>query len=364
MPFTTTSVIAGPVNVIFQTNLLRRALAKCPYFYGSMAAEISSHNNSFTARWRRYENVTPTTTPLVELGGAVTFPTRTGSSPSVTNVDATVQKYGDFFFLNEEVDLINLGKQGSELSNGLGIQAGRSLNRLQRDILEDNFTQVFAGTATTATGISATPTTSGFIKGSDVDTVTNALDRNDAMKFMPMTKGDEAIGTTPLRQTYFGIAHPDIAAGLRVLTGFNSVQTYAGQTETMMGEVGEFRGVRFVETSEATIDLTTGVAATGSATTHGRSTATRFDVYSVPIYGQDAVGSLGLDSTHVKTIYEAGDKLPGILMIAHAKGSAGAGDPLNEVASVGWKSWHAGTVLNSTWGRTLKAPAPILDPNE
>ena len=364
MALTTTTTIAGPVNVIFQANLLRQARAMCPYFFGNMAAEIQSHGNTFTAKWRRYENVTPTITPLAELTGAVAFPTRTGSSPSVTDVTATVQKYGDFFHLNEEVDLINIGKQGAELSTVLGIQAGRSLNRLQRDIMEDNFTQIFAGTATTATNVSMTPTTSGFIKGSDIDTVTNALDRQDAVKFRAMTTGSQNIGTAAIRSSYPGICHPDVGSGLRTLTGFIESQNYAGQTELWPEEIGYFRGVRFVETTEATIDLTTGVAATGSATTHGRSTATRFDVYSVPIYGKEAVGSLGLDATHVKEMYTAGDKLPGVLMISHPIGSAGAGDPLNEVSSVGWKSWHAGTVLNSNWGRTLKGPAPILDPNE
>ena len=113
MPLTTTSTITGPVNVDFQMNLLRTARANCPYLFGTMPADIAEHSGTFTAKWRRYENLTPTTTPLAELSGAVAFPTRTGSQPTITDVTATVQKYGDFFYLNEEVDLLNYNNQGA-----------------------------------------------------------------------------------------------------------------------------------------------------------------------------------------------------------------------------------------------------------
>lgn len=364
MAITTTTQIAGPVNVVFQTELLRNAKANCPYFYGSAAAEISENRGTFSAKWRRIENLTPTTTPLTELTGAVALPTRTGTQPTVTDVTATAQKFGDFMFLNEEVDLINFNGQAEKLSEVLGIQAGRSLNRLQRDVLEDNLTAIFSGTATTATGLAGGSTASGFWKPGDADAAVNILDRNDASKFKPMTNGSQNIGTLPIRSAFCGFCHPDVAAGLRALTGFIEAQQYAGQTELFPDEVGFLRGIRFIETSEATIDFTTGVAATGSATVHGRSTATRYDVYSTPVIGKDCVGSLGLDTAHVKEVYMAGDRLPAVMMISHAKGSAGVGDPLNELSSMGWKSWHAGVVLNSAWGRVVKTVAPILDSNE
>ena len=57
---------------------------------------------------------------------------------------------------------------------------------------------------------------------------------------------------------------------------------------------------------------------------------------------------------HIKTIYRSGDKLPGVIMISHARGSAGAADPLNELSSVGYKTWHAAKILNGDWIRTLR----------
>lgn len=356
MAITTTTQIAGPVNYVFQMNLLRNAKAHCPYFAGTVPAEIREHAGTFTALWRRVENLTPTTTSLSELTGAVAFPTRTGSQFSINDASATVQKYGDFVFLNEEVDLVNPNPLAAKYSEVLGIQAGRSLNRLQRNIAEDSLTAQFTGSSTTATNVSFTPTASGQLSLSSIAAVVNLLDRNDGSKFKPMTTGSQNIGTTPIRAAYLAMCHVDTTAHLRTLTGWNEVMTYAGQTETWPGEVGHVGGVRFIESTESSIDTGTGVAATGSATAHGRQTATRYDVYNTVVYGQDALGSLGLGEEHVKEMYQAGDKLPGIMMISHNRGSAGTGDPLNELSSMGWKSWHGGLVLNSGWGRCLRHP--------
>ena len=364
MALTTTTQIDGPVNRIFQTTLLRNAKAACPYFAGTTPAEIRQQGGTFTAVWRRIENLTPTTTALAELTGAVAFPTRTGSQPTVTDTTATVSKYGDFIYLNEEVDLKNFNGQADKLAEILGIQAGRSLNRLQRNVAEDSLTAFLTGSATTAADIGGSPTASGFIKRSEIAAVTNTLDRNDASIFRSQTLGSTNIGTSPIRSSYIGIVHPDTAEDLRTLTGFNSVETYAGQTETWPYEFGATPGVRWISTTESTIDTTTGMAATASATTSGRSTATRFDVYNSVVYGQDCLGSLGFGFEHIQEIYKAGDKLPGVQMISHPRGSAGAADPLNELSSTGWKTWHAGVVLNTGWGRVYRHSASVLDSNE
>ena len=90
MALTTTTEIAGPVNVVFQVNLLRNAKAVAPYFMGTTPAQVSEHSGTFTAKWRRIENLTPVTVPLAELTGPVAFPTRTGIQPTVTDVELEI----------------------------------------------------------------------------------------------------------------------------------------------------------------------------------------------------------------------------------------------------------------------------------
>ena len=352
MTITTTTTISNPVNVDYQIELLKRAEAVCPYFAGSTPASISYGAGTFTAKWRRYEKFDPVTTPLAELTGSLGFPTRTPSAPTITDITATVAKYGNFCFLNEEVELVQPNRVAMELSGALGENAGQSLNRLQRNEMEDNSTQIFGGSATTATNVSGLAGV-GFLTRTKISGGVNALQRNNARKFMPMTRGSTNIGTAPVRESFIGICHPDTEEDIRTLTGFSAVETYAGQTETMIGEIGHVGGVRWISTSEGTIDAGSGLSATASATSDGRSTSGRYDNYISVIYGRDAVGSLGFGSSHVKEVYREGDNLPAVMMISHPRGSAGTADPLNEVSSIGWKSWHVPKILNSSWIRAI-----------
>lgn len=365
MPLTTTTEIAGPVDVDFQISLLRNAKANCPYFAGSTPAEIAEHSGTFTAKWRRIENLSVPSTALAELTGNLAFPTRTAVQPTVTDLTATLSKFGNFMFLNEEVDLKNFNGQTNKLVEIMGINAGQALNRQQRNVMEDEATALLTGAATTATDLNGGSTASTNLKESDIAVAQNALARENALRFTARTTGSTNINTTPIRPAYLGIAHEDTIEDLRTLTNFVSAERYAGHVELWPNEQGTVGGVRFISTTESTIDTGFGEASTGSATVHGRAaTQGQVDVYNTVIYGMDAFGSVGLGFNHVKAVYMAGDSLPGVQLISKAKGSAGAGDPLNEVSSLGWKSWHAAEPLNTAWSRVIRHTVDRLQANE
>jgi len=351
MALTTTTQLTQPVNVMFQQQLLRNARALTPHFVGSMPGVINSNNGTFTATWRRIENMTPTTSSLTQLSGNLSLPTRNASQPTITDVSATISKYGDFIFLTEEADLINFNGQTAKLVEVLGIQAGRSLNRLQRNHLEDNATLIRPDGETTDANVSTAINREVIILG------VNTLNRNVTTKFTPETTGSTNIGTSPMRPSYWGLCHSDIEENIRDLTGFIDVEKYAGQTATAMGEFGAIRGVRWVSTSESSIDADVGGAPGQSLRS---TTGSLADLYTSIILGMDAHGSLSLDGALVSEIYNAGDDIPGIIMINKARGSSGVGDPLDEVASLGWKAWHAPVILNSNWLRGLRTAATNL----
>lgn len=362
MSYTSTTQIAGPVDVVFQQTLLRNAKAVCPYYIGSNPGEISENSGTFTVKWRRIENLTPTVTPLAELTGSVSFPTRTAVQPAVNDLTATVRKYGNFIFLNEEVDLKNYNGQTDKLVEVLGINAGQSLNRLQRNELEDNSTLKYQGAGATATSVTVPLATDG----SDIDVIVNLLRRNSAMEFTAMTTGSVNTNTTPQRDAFWGICHPDVEMDIREMSGFVPVEQYGSQTETEKNEFGSARGVRFIATPEASIDADSGGAATSTAV-RWTTASTDIDLYTTVIMGRDHSGSVGLGFNHVKETYKAGDTLPGVQMISKDRGSAGSADPLNEVSTLGWKSWHAAKVMtNSTtpttgeWGFALVSGAKAL----
>lgn len=346
--------LTKPINAVFQQTFLRRAQQVCPYFTGTVPGTLTKQQGTSTIKWRRIEQLAPNTSALSELTGALSFMGgRSSVTPTFTDVLATVSKYGQFYIVNEEVDLYNPNGTTNELIGTLGESAGRSLNELQRNINEGNLTQVYAN------GVASKAAVVAKVATGDLNYVVNQLARNSARTFTAMTTGSRDIGTAPILASYWGFCHPDVAADICALTGFKSVEVYAGQVATAVGELGYYslagRGIRFVQSEDASIS--TGA---GGASTSVRNTTGNADVYAIPIYGQDCIGSVGLGQRHTDGTYMAGDNTGGWEIINHPVGSAGAGDPFNEIATLAYKMFHTGAVLNSNWGLSIRCAAGIL----
>lgn len=352
----TDTELQKPVNVVFQQTFLRRAQQNCPYFAGTMPGQINKQQGTSTIKWRRIEQETPSTTALSELTSTASYMQgRDADTPTFTDVTATVAKYGQFYIVNEEVDLYNPNKTTNELVAVLGESAGRSLNQLMRDIMEDNATQRYAN------NVASTAAVNAIGSAGDLNRIINELTRNSARTFTPMSNGSQNLGTSPLLPSYWGICHPDAAYDIAGLTGFKSVETYAGQTAIAQGEFGYYaragRGVRFVMSEDASIDADAG-ATTG--TDLRGTTGTDTDVYTICIYGQDAFGSVGLGEKHTDGIYRAGENTGGWEMIFKERGSGGTSDPFDEISTLAWKAFFAGAVLNANWSRALRVGATNL----
>jgi len=251
--------------------------------------------------------------------------------------------------------VFNFNGQTAKLVETLSISAGRSLNQLQRNVGEDNATLVRAGNVA-SDGLVGSAITLASIKK-----VINTLDKNSAMTFTPMSTGSTNTGTTPVLPAYWGLCHPDVAVDIAGITGFKSVETYAGQVDTVMGEFGTItvagQAVRFISSEDAGRDPSAGVA-TGS--TGLNFTSSNVDLYTTLIYGQDAIGSVGLGQEHTDGIYRAGDPQGAVQLIVKGLGSGGASDPFNEVMTLAWKAWHTGAILNPAWVRGIRSGATAL----
>lgn len=351
---TDTAILTKPVNVMFTRRFLEVAEYQTHYFTGSTPATLAKNGGTFTAMWRRHEHMTPTTTPLAELATTVSFPTRTASTPTITDITKAVAKYGDHIVLNEEADVVNFNGQTAQLTDRLAEQAGRSFNMIQRNEMEDNSTLVLAGAAASDGAITSAITVT------ELDAVVNTLDRNVAKTFAAMTTGSPDTTTVPIMQSFWGICHPDVAYNVAKLTGFQSVEKYAGQVQVMPGEFGFYgqagKGVRFLSTPDASIDTGAG----GNSSTALRETTAAADLYTTVIYGRDATGSLGFGTELPTDISRANAPMRAIQVINHAFGSAGPADPLNELSTLGWKGWSASKNLNGTWMRGIRSGATAL----
>ena len=101
----TDTELPAPLNAVFQQTLLRNAMVRCPYFIGTTPAELSKHRGSFQASFRRIANLSTATSGLTQLTGEAAYmQARSAAALSVSAVNATVAKYGNFVILNEEAE--------------------------------------------------------------------------------------------------------------------------------------------------------------------------------------------------------------------------------------------------------------------
>ncbi len=359
-PITTTTQVPGPVDVVYQQELLTNAAAVCPYFAGSQPASIAEHSGSLTAKWRLINELTKVSTPLAELTGNVAFPVRDSVQVTASDITEEVKKYGNFMYLNETTDLINPSNVSMGYARVFGINAGESLNGIQATEMESNSTVRFAvGDKLNATGPTNT-VNSPMAKSTTRDVLracNNFLKAAKGIRFTPMAVGSERFNTSPIRAAYWGFCHVDVEEDIRVANDFYGVEQYASQIEVVPGEFGTSSGIRWISSTEANVSTGAGAVV---GTTGLRDTAGNIDVYTSVIIAMDSTGSVGLGAEHIKEVYVAGDRQPGIQMISKPKGSAGTADPLNELSSLGWKSWLASKVLQQRWALAVQSGASAL----
>jgi N4-gp56 family major capsid protein len=339
-----TSTIQAPVNFVYMKGLLSAARKKLPFFNGTMPGTLEKKGGSMSVKWRRIENLAAATTALSELteNGPLVFGAgRNTVKPTITDVTKAIAKYGNAILLSEEVDLFNINSGTMALMETLGANAGESLNAVMR-VEFDNATLVrYASDAANKSAVIAE------MKANDIKWAVNKLNRNSAMKQFSMATGDRNINTSTVRESFFGICHPDVEEDIRNITGFIGVEQYAGYSEVLVGEFGAVNGVRWVSTEIAPIETGAGTTST-SAVFRGVSVDTN-DIYTSYVYGKEAIGSIGLGERHAKEIYMMYDRVPTVEVIQHKPGSSGVADMYNEVGSIAWKAWFGGKILNGNW---------------
>lgn len=336
------SDITAPVNFELMKGLLKAASKKLPFFNGTMPGKLSKNAGAYAVEWERIENLTVVTTALTEPTGNTTyFNGRDAVKPTITRLNATMAKYGNAIVTTEEIDLVQVNIRTMKLMDTLGRNAGESMNVIAQ-------TQILAGATNVrfGNGVAGVTLIVTAISVNDIKFVVNQLNRNSSMKFHPVGNGSTNIGTTPVREAYMGIVHPDVEEDIRLLTGFNDVITYGGYTPTFPGEFGHVGGVRFCSTEIANISAD---AATTSAAGFRGTSDILNDVYDVIIYGKEAVGSVGLGENHSKETMTMGDHIPTVKLIQHAPGTSGVADSFDEVGSLAWKAFLVMKVLNVAW---------------
>lgn len=211
---------------------------------------------------------------------------------SETDVTVAIKQYGDYARYTDLLEMTHLDVRINREVERFGDAGGRSVDALAREELA-TCTNVIYANGKTARG-SLTPT----------DKLTS-LELRKAVKALKKAHAQTFDGW------YIAIVSPDTVFDLQDDERFLAVAKYQDKEAIYKGEIGRLYGVRLVESTEAKI-----------FTGEGSSSA---DVASTIVLGRYAYGYTGLK----------GIARPRI--IVKNKGSAGTGDPLDQISTVGWK---------------------------
>jgi N4-gp56 family major capsid protein len=320
MATTTLSQVAPGVQAFYDRNLLSRAQPADVHGRFGQKRPISKRSGN-QIKFRRYSQLAAATTALTE--GA----TPSGSSLAVTDATATLAQYGDFITLSDMVSMTNQDAVVTEATDVLGDQAGTTIDQIRRDVLVAGTNVAYAGSASTRAGVITK------IAAADLDKAIRFL-KNQNAKFMKEgIPPSDGVGTGAIRKAFVGIVHPDVEYDLESITGFKPVSDYPSQMGVMEDEIGAYKNIRFVASTNAKIfaDITTVTTAGFKTSGSGKN-----DVYATLIFAAEAYGVCPLSGEAMNTYVKA-------------LGSAGTADPLEQRSTVGWKATTTTQILNQAW---------------
>lgn len=282
-------------------------------------------NASKTAQWRRYELPSPVDTPLTE--GV----TPDGNTLTWTDLTVSLQQYGDYLYLSDlslatvEDALIDIVKMNQDK------QAIQSINRLREGVLVAG-TSVSYSSGTDRTGVNA------LITKAQIARVERDLANNLARKLTSIIKASTGIDTHPIPDAFIGVCSPytkfDFENSIQESGGYIPVHKYAG-VDPIPGECGTISSTRFIVNPDMQYFASAGAA---KGATHKSTDNVNEDVFATLVFAEESYGCVGHGG------YSGKDNTQVIVK------PLGAGDdPLNQRASVGWKTYMATKRLNETW---------------
>lgn len=258
-------------------------------------------NGGINIQFRRFERITTSTTVLTEG----TPPTETQAT--FTQVTFTVNQYGQFSRLSDVTIKQSQDDLMSEYATNYGEAAADALDQLMRDNIVTGTNVQYASTAGSRGDVGS----GMYLTAAEIREAVRTLSRNNVPKVTSIGR-------------YKAVIHPDARFDFFADTNVVNAYQYAGpRTEQsnplFTGELFDWMGVSFDVTTQAKIFSSAGLSGA--------------DVYGTVVFGQDAYGAIKFDTA-------------GMALIVKPLGSAGANDPLNQFATVGWKTSWAGGILD------------------
>ena len=290
-------------------------------------------NSTKVAIFRRYEALEKATTPLVE--GV----TPVGKNMTYTDVQCTLQQYGDYVTLTDQIADFHEDPVLQEYVGITAEQAAQTLETLRYNVLKAGLNVFYAnkvvGRDSVVTAISL----------SDQRRVTRAFKRQNAAYITKKTASTPNYGTVAVRASYIGLVHPDLENDIRALTGFKDAVDYGASQAADEFEIGTVEDVRYIR---STIFESFADAGSNKGTMVSTS-GVKADVYPIIYLAAHAAASVPLKGKNAITA-----------PIVRNPGTISDSDKLGQRGHVGWKAYFGCVILNNLFLARLETGATEL----
>ena len=309
---TTSSVLPAPVQQSFSYKLLS---VPVPYMIHKIPAMLKQmpRNGGTTLRMRRYNPLATATVPLGNSG--ITPPPQ---QLTAVDIDAKMDFYGTYIYLNEQVTLQNQDPVLNEASQRLGVSLRQTEDELTRNML-----------ASTASFLNCVGGVNGDnpseMSRADVDTVIQTLAGQNAYTVADNIEGDDKFGTAPVRDAYFALGSTNLIRTIENVTGFIAKAQYPYQATVLRPEWCSISNLRFL------------LSSIGSVSPNASGLGN--DVYNIFCVGMEAYACIEQDGYSAQFIYR-----PPIY-----------DGPLALNASVGYKFAEVPRITNDAWVINLRS---------
>jgi N4-gp56 family major capsid protein len=301
MALNTVSVLSGELIAYLEKRFLERSRAAIVFAEGAQKSAIPA-NTGKTITWNRY-------TPAA-VAGALTEGTNPAStSVTAAQVSATIVQYGQVWSISDLLFATSIDREAKEKTDLAAQNMSETLDQLVRDELFAGGTVQFANAKTALTALAS----SDVLNSTEVRKARRALKKNNAI---------------PYSDGYFlGKVGPDTSYDIMNDSVWLAAKEYSTPEDLYKGEVGRLFNVRFIE-----------------ATSNQKTEASTVTVFSNFFHGQQAIGTVDLDS------------MPNGLIVKQG-GDQDTSNALNLFITIGWKAAFVAKTLNPNWIYNVKTGA-------
>lgn len=331
-PITTSNDISPRTNGYAVADLIKRAqpLLTIEKF---MQAKVLPNNSTKVMKFRQYNPLPLATTPLTE--GV----TPSGRTLTYRDVETRLQQYGDYVAVSDVIQDTHEDPVFTEARQLIAEQAAQTLEAIRFGVLKAGTNVYYAGNKTSRSAVVNTLTLQLQ------RLITRGFKRNLATPFTQVLSSSVNYGTQAVEAAYIGLVHPDCEYVIRSLTGFRHVKDY-GQGPVFEGEIGAVENVRYIASTvfEPWVGAGGDVSTTGMISTDG----VKCDIYPVIYLARDAAATVALKGQNAMSL------------IVKNLGSGGTNDPLNQRATIGWKTMTTGIILQQLFMARAEIAVPEI----